>query len=328
MFHTINLTLTLNSAVFLQSILFMISTTLLDTSLAKIKHLPDKLKREIYKIPLLQTRQEKIYQDFLQEHAQYLPKLNNQEERIVQELKNHGTYVTSIVDLNLNTSNKTIESSLQLANRLKTLTIPPNDNSSAVDLGRNALLEYPEVYLWGLEEKLLDIIENYIGLPIIYQGCAMRKDIGNGKQVGIRRWHLDWEDRRLIKIIIYLNDVDENSGPYEYIDRQLTAKKTEILNHHNLGYLLDEQIAVAIPRDNWKSCPGEATTVIFSDPASVFHRAKPPITQDRIALTFCYTSCQPKVHWTPLNISQQQWQEIEGQINQRQKRCIGKTLKY
>ena len=305
----------------------MVSVNLLESPISKIKNIPHKLKREIYKVPLLQTRREKIYQDLLQAYTQYLPKLNDDSKQIVQELKEHGTSIISLSELNFNASRKMLETSWQLVDKFKDMTGKPNHNCRCLDFDRTKLINYPEVYLWGLEEKLLDIVENYIGLPIIYQGFAMRKDFADGEQVGVRRWHLDWEDRRVIKIIIYLNDVDLDGGPYEYIDRQLTSETIKSLNYYNLGHLSDKEMELAVPRSRWQPCIGPATTVVISDPSSIFHHAKPPTKQDRIALTFCYTSCQPQVNWKPLTISQQRWKEIDRQINERQKRCLGKTLK-
>jgi hypothetical protein len=38
------------------------------------------------------------------------------------------------------------------------------------------------------------------------------------QRTGSQNWHRDHEDRRLIKIFIYLNDVGKDGGPTEYID--------------------------------------------------------------------------------------------------------------
>src|ERR1700722_11463973 len=37
----------------------------------------------------------------------------------------------------------------------------------------------PAPLLWGLNERFLDIIEAYIGLPIAYRGLTARRDIAN-----------------------------------------------------------------------------------------------------------------------------------------------------
>ncbi|BAZ44958.1 hypothetical protein NIES4102_19750 [Chondrocystis sp. NIES-4102] len=96
--------------------------------------------------------------------------------------------------------------------------------------------------MWALESRLLNIVENYIGLPILYQYFALRRSIADGQYMGRRSWHLDMEDRRTIKIIIYLNDVNSEGGPYQYIPRKITKSAIKQLNYYNLGYISEEKI--------------------------------------------------------------------------------------
>jgi hypothetical protein len=305
-----------------------LSTNFLDSSIARLKNLPNQVKRKIYHIPLFKARQEKIYQDLLKNYISCLPLLSSADNKILQELQDTGTCVTSLTELSFKSNDKMLAMSRQLIDKINALPIDPNKDISDINLALEGLLDYPDIYLWGLEERLLDIIENYIGLPVTYQGFGMRKDFANGKSVGIRKWHLDWEDRCLIKMIIYLNDVDLDGGPYQYIHRSLTPDLIKFFKYYNLGYLTDEEMESAVSKSQWQSCPGPEHSVVLSDPGNVFHRAKPPTKQDRIALTFCYTSYQPQVNWTPPKVSSEQWHEIEAQLNERQKRCVGKIIKY
>ena len=66
---------------------------------------------------------------------------------------------------------------------------------------------FPALIEFGLEERLLDIIEAYLGVPVGFTTVHLRKDIGGGNQVGTRFWHLDTEDVRVIRMMVYLNDV-------------------------------------------------------------------------------------------------------------------------
>ena len=177
---------------------------------------------------------------------------------------------------------------------------------------------------WALESKLLDIIENYIGLPILYQGFAIRRSIADGQYSGVRRWHIDWEDRRIIKIIIYLNDVTEGGGPYEYISRDKSARAIKALNYYNLGYISDAAMSEAIPIEDWIACLAKTGSAIISDSSSVFHRAQPPTKKERFSITFCYTSTTPQVIWRGRKSSREQWEIIDRSLNQRQKACLNK----
>lgn len=291
----------------------------------KVKNIPRRLRREIYKIPPIQAIKEQAYQKALADHAQSLPDLDGQGASIVETLRQEGTCVIPIAELGLSSTDTMLSTAFCLADNLKlpTLEVKQNNNCE-VGSSPEDLREFTEILLWALEPKLLDIIENYIGLPILYQGFAMRKSIADGQYSGVRRWHVDWEDRSIIKVIIYLNDVVSGGGPYEYISRKITPEVIKKLNYYNLGYVSDEEMAEAIPMSDWTACLAEKASVIISDTSSVFHRAQPPTQNERFSITFCYTSTTPQVIWNGRKITQQQWEIIDKNTNQRQKNCLPK----
>ena len=82
----------------------------------------------------------------------------------------------------------------------------------------------------------------------------------------------------MIKIIVYLHDVGEEHGPFEYIP--LPSNIGEWCNYYRVDYRLwksgflgidDREMMNVIPKKFWKSCPGKAGTVIFVDPRNVLH---------------------------------------------------------
>jgi hypothetical protein len=291
----------------------------------KMKQLPFKLQREISKIPPLKALKEQTYQNALDEHAQFLPQLDNQGRSIVKTLQSQGTCVIPIEELGFSTTDTMMRTAFDLADKLRLRVLDPNQNNNC-EIGSSPedLREFPEILLWALEPKLLDIIENYIGLPILYQYFAMRRSLTDGQYSGVRRWHIDMEDRRTIKIIIYLNDVIAGGGPYQYIPRQITDKAIEQLNYYNFGYVSDEAIATAVPQSSWVTCLGNAGSVVISDTSSVFHRAQPPTQNERFSISFCYTSITPNVTWKSRKMSPQQWEYIDHHTSQRQKDCLNK----
>lgn len=142
----------------------------------------------------------------------------------------------------------------------------------------------------------MNIIENYLGLPFAFHGVHLRKDFPNEHQFGTLLWHKDSEDRKMVKIIIYLNDVDEKHGAFEYIPVHLTSfphRNADRINNKlkQSGYLgiTDEQLGEIIPKSAWKSCPGSAGTVIITDPRTTLHHGTIR-TQERPALFFVYTA--------------------------------------
>ena len=305
--------------------LMKISANNLSCFANKVKNIPRKLKREIYKIPPIQAIKEQAYRKALDDHAQFLPTLDAQGCSIIKALREEGTCIIPIEELELSSTKAMMDTAFTLANKLKVLNLESSKNDNCeVGSSPEDLREFSEMLLWALEPKLLDIVESYIGLPILYQGFAMRKSIADGQYSGVRRWHIDWEDRRIIKIIIYLNDVFPGGGAYNYISRDITSEAIKRLNYYNLGYVSDEEMALAVPRDDWTTCLASKGSVIISDTSSVFHRAQPPTHYERYSITFCYTSAMPQVVWNGRKISQDQWEIINRNTNQRQKDCLHK----
>ncbi len=292
--------------------------------LNKIKNIPHKLRRELYKIPQLHTMKEQAHQKAVDYHAQFLPPLDNQGQFIVDTLRQSGTCILPLAELKLSTTKQMMGKAFSLADKLK-ISSPFNQlENCEISPDKEDFQEFPEFLWWALETKLLDIIENYIELPILYQGYALRRSVANGQYSGVRRWHIDWEDRRVIKIIIYLNDVEAGGGPYEYIERDKTVAAIKTLNYYNLGFLSDAEMSEALLSTDLTACLGKQASLIISDTSSVFHRAQPPINQDRYSITFCYTSASPLVIWPNPLVSSQQWQAIDSQLNQRKRNCLTK----
>jgi hypothetical protein len=104
----------------------------------------------------------------------------------------------------------------------------------------------------------------------------------------------------MIKIIVYLHDVGEEHGPFEYIP--LPSNIGEWCNYYRVDYRLwksgflgidDREMMNVIPKKFWKSCPGKAGTVIFVDPRNVLHHGTVR-SEERSTAFFVYTSHAPK----------------------------------
>ncbi len=294
----------------------------LDLAFKEIQRIFKKIRLKINNIPVFRARKEAIYQAELAARAPFLPKLNAEDANIVDCLQTTGACVIPLEQLQLASTEAMLKKAVKLSKTLQKNFIKNDPNSWSIELRKSELIKHPEVFLWGLETKLLNIVENYIGLPVIYQGSHIRRDLPNGRKVSVRKWHLDWEDRRMIKIIIYLNDVDIDGGPCEYISKDLTTRAVKALNYHNFNFLDDETIAAAVPQSDWQSCIGKAGTAIIIDTANVFHRAKPAVKQARYSISFCYTSDLAEVNWGSRGVSSEEWKKIDNQLNHYQRKCL------
>ena len=285
-----------------------------------IKRVIYKVGRIIYSLPSAKSIIDLIHEKKVAQYQVRLPKLNRENKKILEALQKTGTHSIFIEDLQLESTPAFLTKIRDLVDYMKNL---PSENKLSMDLEPQIFADYPEFFLWGIEQKLLNIIENYIGLPVYYQGYSIRRDIVTKASDSkcIRNWHLDGEDRAVIKIIIYLNDVGVDGGHYEYIPKDLTKKAVKKLNY-DLGYLSDQTMIDVIPKDYWSNCMGKLGTVIITDTASVFHRAKPPEKDDRYSISFCYTSNKPKLYWNSERFFPNNLPEIRNQLNKKQRNAL------
>jgi hypothetical protein len=263
-----------------------------------------QIKRNFLQAPK-QLPSELEYRWKLFQQIRKRPQLLAVDRPIVKGLKKDGAFVTSLNQFSTHWNTETSDRMLQAAHHL----LPMLSNTCANELAleeskiwsinnhvvqpsaEEIVWEYPDIYLWGLDERLLAIVENYIGLPVSYLGPSFRKDIPNGKVVGTRRWHRDGEDRRMVKILVYLNDVNDNGGPFEYIPKRLTPSRRAMRKLRNP--FVDEGMTQVVPRSKWHSCLGACGTIVFADTAQIWHHGKLPLTE-RVAIIYTYTSREPE----------------------------------
>lgn len=275
----------------------------------------NKIKRELYRLPLISKLSERTYQKRLHEYSHQLPAMTGQEREIVDAMNEYGVFSTTLSNLALPQTN----SAIKAAQRLLASPRPEDKSEDKVSISAQVLNEEPDLLLWAANESLLNVVENYIGLPIYYLGVEVRQEFANGKATGVRQWHIDTEDRRMLKIIIYLNDVDIYGISFEYISKELTQPAAQKLKY-NSGLVSDEAMSSVVPESSWVACTGPAGTATFVDPCNIFHRAKPPAKQDRFSITYHYTSQYP-TEFRNVNIFSGQ-PFIRERLTERQLKCL------
>jgi hypothetical protein len=147
----------------------------------------------------------------------------------------------------------------------------------------------------ALDRKLLEIVSNYLGLwPRLHAIGAWFNFPTEGEATEAQLWHRDPEDLQLIKVFIYLNDVDEERGPFCYIPRThpFSQGADIIPKHRDSKRITDEEMRSAFPPNTWLTCTGPSKTMILADTVG-YHRGGKPTKGNRILVTFAYTSGTP-----------------------------------
>ena len=222
----------------------------------------------------------------LRDHRPNLPMLSPKDSDLVARQEVDGVVVTSLDELDLPNTAAIKEALGQLVQSLSDAA-PGGD--STLRPTHQQILENIELWQWGLSHRLLDIVENHIGLPVRYHGADMRREVANGKAVGVRQWHRDIEDHRVFKILVWLNDVGPSGGPFEYVELPQSLDAVRRLKYVS-GFVTDDSMDQVIPRDQWHQATGPKWTAVVPDTAQVFHRAMPATDRDRYSVTFTWTS--------------------------------------
>lgn len=261
-------------------------------------------------------------------HRPSLPQLSPVEARIVEEMKLHGVAVTSLDELAVEGTSEMIAAgtaiSLALASAAKRPRYFSGRHAVSPEIASQA--NYRAIFHWGLDLSLLRIVEGYLGLPPAYDGPKVTYTKADGRQAGTRLWHRDREDRRMLKIAVYLTDVPESGGPLQCLRSEIFDGPVDrdfrypVLSHAQL----EQRLGRTITDDNITSCTGPAGTVVLMDTARLFHRGKPAVTVDRRAIFHSYFSRTPRHPFfcERSDLSRFELAQFAQEMSPRQRECV------
>lgn len=266
------------------------------------------------------------YQTYLNQHQTKMRTLSDADQSVVENLSNSGHYITTLTKLSIPEQNCFFQAGEQL---FKSLEQSRHHHQVKFQITPDfpLLKSHLKIFQWGLVDRLLAIAENYIRLPVAYDTCLCNISVNNGLETATRRWHLDNEDRRVLKIIIYFNDVETDGGPFQFLDlessQQVLAAAVDrcaFFSGQEFNTLVQSQTPSVLPQ----TCTGAAGTVIFVDTAKVYHRGYPPTMYSRRAITFGYCSRRPQRPFRcgRNQLSRSQLTELAVGLTDAQKSCL------
>jgi hypothetical protein len=281
-----------------------------------------KLKREALRLPGFRQARGYAHHAALEAHSTRLPALDPRDLPILEALRRTGAQVVAVEEMGLARTPALFAVADTLVAELKAM---PTNGDNAPRLPFARLMSFPDVYMWGLEERLLNLIENYIGLPIRYHGIDVRREVADGAASDVRQWHIDTEDHRLFRIIMYLNDVEAGGGPFEYIPREQTVQAVAKLRYGS-GFVKDDAMQTAVARTNWIQATARARCAAFADTCRVFHRAQAPTKTERYSITFSWMSTTPVKTYPSTPLPNDVYALVVSQTNERQRAVLPPRL--
>jgi Phytanoyl-CoA dioxygenase (PhyH) len=165
---------------------------------------------------------------------------------------------------------------------------PPNDVPKGVHVAYfDAELVVPTPHIFEIVNNpvVLGAVARVLGATptISYMAVWWSLPAGDGTAQQAENFHRDFDDWRFVKYIVYLTDVDEDSGPHIFIPGSHKQNKLLPIRRYTA-----EEIAGAFGQGNAKLFVGPAGTS-FLENTYGFHRGLPAKSKPRLALAATYS---------------------------------------
>ncbi|WP_373032496.1 phytanoyl-CoA dioxygenase family protein [Sulfurovum sp.] len=148
----------------------------------------------------------------------------------------------------------------------------------------DVMVNCPHIFKLANHPKVLSLVTRYLECkPMINNILGWRSFVIDAKPEHPQNYHRDVDDWKLVKLFLYLNDVDIDGGPHYYVKGSAyTNKCTEIKR------FTDEEIEHKFGKENIVPHVAPRGTVVLEDTYGI-HKGAVPKTHDRAIIQIVYT---------------------------------------
>ena len=157
---------------------------------------------------------------------------------------------------------------------------------------------------FAIQPAMLEISNAYFGMLTSLRFFNIWRTFPiKGEPRRSQLWHQDPEDKFILKIFVYLSDVDEGAGPFIYASgshpKGNVREKPQCFQEegHSAWRCVDEEMQKVISREKWIHCTGPAGTIVFADTRG-FHKGGLARTKERLSYNFMFVSQNSKTRWS------------------------------
>lgn len=155
--------------------------------------------------------------------------------------------------------------------------VPREDRSYASAINRLAM--HPEV---------LRVVSNYVGMvPLLYRINLLYSPNNEVIESSSQFFHLDPEDVIMSKIFVFVEDVDEDTGPTTALPADRSTVVRRAIDYRK-GRVEDKVVARFGGAENLAACTGPAGTMAFLDTCRCFHMGSRKASKPRYAIMIQY----------------------------------------
>lgn len=264
--------------------------------LRRLLKVPINLVHSIAILPFFQDKINNYLNTLASGDAIKKKELVADEQKIVDSVIASGLFITSLEELQGIHTKPMLDAATAILNEFNVdlnNSTASRETGLAIAAATKKFTSDPNIYRWGLDERLLRLVECYFGMPVAFGGLDFFYTPIDHTEGGARIWHRDGEDERIIKIVVYLNDVDAKGGPFEVLNHTLSdvsSARAAALSSKQLVALFGKELSSS----DIISCVGPAGTVIIADTAKHYHRGKPVFSKARSAIFYNYYPRPPR----------------------------------
>lgn len=151
-----------------------------------------------------------------------------------------------------------------------------------------------EVFKFVTSEKVISIVSDYLGfIPLLTTVSLWYSPNLQNFDQSSQFFHLDHEDVSQVKCFFFIEDIDLDMGPTQFINIENSKKLLKKIKYRinkEEKRISDNLIYETINEDEVMSCVGKKNTIYFLDTSRCFHAGSKKSKKPRIVLFFQYLS--------------------------------------
>lgn len=165
-------------------------------------------------------------------------------------------------------------------------------------------VKYPSLLDFATSSDVLSIVSKHLGfIPVLSaalpnglrfnESWAQHDDAPPDFFRGSQLFHIDYHDSPMAYVIVLLNDITMDNGPFCFFPNSTSQKVSKALNYRARGSphrLPDEEVYSVVPESELLRVCYPAGTVLFLDPSRCFHYGSRNAVNPRYALIYAFVS--------------------------------------
>jgi hypothetical protein len=161
---------------------------------------------------------------------------------------------------------------------------PSHENSSPYNIDF-----VPGLLDFALSDPIVHAATGYLGAIPVLGGITLYASAPNNTLKGSQSYHRDEVDSRIFKVLVAVNDIEPETGPFTFIPANKTRQLQRSIGYKR-GRIADERVfSVLDPRDQI-AFTGPAGSVLFCDSSRCLHYGSRNNRKMRLLLEVLYYS--------------------------------------